>query len=160
MSNSNFPQSLRVANDRPAGDEGRRNRYRHGAETKYHLPYERLARRRIFQEVLRRYIKDEQLLKLDNFALFDAVAKRGYEHPYQAGISRSARGTDGSKSASACSTRRNCGPSPSTTKTTCFHWRRRSRCSARGTRRARLWTPRPTRCTSSRPTTSPPATTT
>jgi hypothetical protein len=48
-----------------------------GHEIKYHQPFERLAKRNLFNQTLNKYIKDDNLLKLDNFALFDAVAKRG-----------------------------------------------------------------------------------
>jgi hypothetical protein len=55
---------------------------------RFHPPYERLARRKAFGEVLRRMLKEESLLRLDNFAIFDAVARRGYLREYAAASSR------------------------------------------------------------------------
>jgi hypothetical protein len=37
---------------------------------------------------MQRLVKEEQILRLDNFALFDAVAKRGYSPRNAEGSSR------------------------------------------------------------------------
>ena len=54
-----------------------KQKIRYNSDVRFHAPYERLARRKIFSDTIKRFVKDDQILKLDNFVLFDAVAKRG-----------------------------------------------------------------------------------
>lgn len=47
-------------------------------DIRYHQPFERLEKRHTFQKLLKEKIKPkEEYLSYDNFALFDAICKRG-----------------------------------------------------------------------------------
>jgi hypothetical protein len=70
-------QSLPSASRIPPDSPPNQTRPALAPDIRFHSPYDRLLKRKLFAEHIRKFIKEEQLLRLDNFTLFDAVCKRG-----------------------------------------------------------------------------------
>lgn len=96
------------------------NVQRAAQEVKYHQPFQRLQRRLVFQKTLNQYcIQQSDLLANDNFALFDAVVKRGYMSLHVGGIIRYVLIIGGTRSTFAFSIKRSSGTSAGTTSMCC-----------------------------------------
>lgn len=61
-----------------------------------------------------RFQDDTEVLKKDNFLIFDAIVKRGYFYFNEEDTKKYAITTDGRRSTFQCNTKKNCGESANT----------------------------------------------